>query len=635
MALRRGGIANPTDGFSGIFTVLFWIAFFAAGGYGVFWIIGTLNKKAESGLEEHAPISTAANKRDKKKEIARSSSPSGPAFKPTREDKPELDRAAADVNILVLAKEAARLKQDSSAQIEHAKNLVAARQRFNQLALGESQLPEVLDVNDEVLGYEEMDFTAMKPDLASEKLSRAISKIPGNSYIRVRVRRGNPREVILYFATTAGTGVSVAGRGTIKISNAFAIEVQKGLLTLPPDQLTDFERRQIEKILGVGEATDEEYAMLRDRLASARGEARVAAAAGESFTRQIERLNGFLAKGPVPEAILLKDGRKFTGKLLQDTPQAVSVRTIVGDITVAKEDVERLITAEEIRSEFQSKFVAGKKYREALQQLLTWTLEMDMPVHRELVAYTILQTVPNDPYARNAAGYVQMDGQWTLKNSIAAGAPIPERKAETKDDIRRELEAMGFVLRNNKWFSKVPWAVGIDSLYKPSTLKSTLNGTAIMDWHEQDTVIYRMDDKPRKLGPPNMKFVAPTAGQGLASILVEAPGEILECQVRASGAIIDSKINARIECFLTPDGGRSEVLYDINKGGDAAFHDVTRFVRGKQKFTVTARMVTVQDKYHTYARFLTSNKDSTQVFWVKGIVLKAAGEFDRVWANAR
>jgi hypothetical protein len=66
-----------------------------------------------------------------------------------------------------------------------------------------------------------------------------------------------------------------------------------------------------------------------------------------------------------------------------------------------------------------------------------------------------------------------------------------------------------------------------------------------------------------------------------------------------------------------------------------AFHDVTAYVRGKQRFTVTARILTIQDKYHAYARFLLSNRDSKQVFWVKGIVLKPAFEFDRVWANAR
>lgn len=636
MALRRGGIANPTDGFSGIITVLFWLAFFGAGGYGVYWVIGELKKKADAGVEENAPKGSAAYKREAKKEIARSTgSKSGPAFTPTRESKPELDRAAAEVNVLVLAKEAARLKDDTVTQMEHARSLTGARQRYQQLAAGASILPEVLEGNDEVLGYEEMDFTTMKPEVAADKLSRAISRIPPNTFIKVRVRRGNPRDVVLYFAASAGTGTTLSQRGYIKITNAFAIEVQKNILTLPPEQLTEFERRQIEKILGVGEATDEEYAMLRNRLAVAKGEAGASAASTESFARQIDKLGGFLPKAPVPEAILMKDGRRFTGKLLQDTPQAVSVRTLVGDITVAKDDVERLITAEELRTEFQSKFVAGKKYREALLQLLTWTQEMNMPVHRELVAYTLLQTVPNEPFARNAAGYVQMDGHWVLKNSIAAGAPIPERKAETRDDIRRELETMGFVLRGTRWYSKASWSTGIDSLYKPSSLKSNLNGTSIMDWHEQDTLIYRMDDKPRKLGPPNMKFIAPTGAQGLASILVEAPGEIVECQLRASGAIVESKAQSRLECFVTPEGGKSEILYDIVKGGDATFHDVTKFVRGKKKFTVTARMMTVQDKFHTYARFLTSNKDSAQVFWVKGTVLKPAPEFDRVWSSAR
>jgi len=375
--------------------------------------------------------------------------------------------------------------------------------------------------------------------------------------------------------------------------------------------------------------------MLRTRMSAAVSDTAAAGAVRDSFDRQISRLNAMLPKAPVPEAIVMKDGRRFSGKLLQDTPQAVSIRTIVGDITVAKEDVGQLVTAEDLRAEFKSKFNAGEKFGEALQQLMIWTYEMNMPVHRELVAYTILQKTPGDPFARNAAGYVQMDGNWALKTSIAAGAPIPERKAETKDDIKRELESMGFVLRNDHWFVKIPWSTGIASLWRPPSLKMNLNGTSVMDWHEGDTTLFRMDDKPKKLGAVDLKFIAPTAAQGLVSIGVEAPGEIIECEVRAVGAIAEDKQGARIECFLTPEGGRSEVLYDISKKSDTAFHDATRFVRGKSKFTVTARMVTVQDKYHTYARFLPSNIDSTQVFWVKGIVLRAAAEFDRLWAAAK
>src|SRR6185295_5738683 len=196
---------------------------------------------------------------------------------------------------------------------------------------------------------------------------------------------------------------------------------QKNLLTLPSDQLTDADRSQMEKILGVGECTEEEYAMLSDRLNGAKIASGQTTARGESFARQIQRLQGFLPKAVVPEAILMKDGRRFSGKLLQDTPAAVSIRTVVGDITVAKDDVERLITADDVRAEFQGKMNVGEKIKDALDQLLTWCQEMNMPVHRELVAYTILQRYPTDPFARGAAGYVQMDGNWVLKNSIAAG----------------------------------------------------------------------------------------------------------------------------------------------------------------------------------------------------------------------
>jgi hypothetical protein len=633
MAIRhRGTIGIPTDGFSGLWTALFWLAAFGAGGYGVYWAIGSLKHRADSEVETNAPKAMAAHRR----ELAGSDTPrkSPPAF-PVREAKPELDRAGAEVNILTLSKEAARLKGDSVTQMEHATAAAHARARFSQLAAGESVIPELLEPRDEVLGVDDMDFARVKPESASIYISRAISRIPPGTFMKVRVRRGNERDVILYFGAASGTGMVVAAPGRIKISNEFALEIQKQVLSLPPDQLLEYERKQIEKILGIGEATDEEYAMLIRKVTGAASDSAAAKGMGETFTRQIQRLEGFLPKAPVPEAIVMKDGRRFSGKLLAETPAAVSVRTVVGDITVPKDDVAQIVTANDLRAEFASKLGAGQKYRDALLQLIIWTREMNMPVHRELVAYTILQTTPSDPFARNAAGYVQMDGVWTLKGSIAAGAPIPERKAETKDEIRQELESMGFVLRGEKWFSKAPWSTGLDTLYQPGGLKIGLNGTAVMDWHEADTPIYRRDEKPKKLGGLDLKFIAPTGAQGLAKIEIEAPGEILECQVKACGYIMEEKPPARIECFLTAEGGKSQVLYDIPSKADFNFHDVTLYVRGKTKFSVTARLITVQDKYHTYARFLPSNKDTSQTFWVKGVVLKPASEFDRLWAGAK
>jgi hypothetical protein len=631
MAIQRRGIANPLD--TPLWGWLFWAAFFAAGGYGVYWCVGALKERADSEVDRNAPVSSAKYK----KSVAGGGSRQAPANYVPKNSKPEIDRLAAEVNLLVLSKEAARLRDDSGQQMEYARSLAGARQRFQQATQGElgANLPELLEGNDEILGLDDYDFSKMKPAEAASRITRSIGQIPPGTFLRLRVRRGYEREVILYFGAASGTGAVLAQHGYIKITQAFAQEIQKHVLSLPPEQLVDAERSRIEKILGSGECSEEDYAMLSEKVNGSKVAVGQANRRVESFARQIERLRAFLPKAPVPEAILLKDGRRFSGKLLQDTPAAVSVRTVVGDITVAKDDVERLITAEDLRQEFQSKLGAGERYRDALLQLLVWCQEMGMPVHRELVAYTILEKTPDEAFARNAAGYVQMDGQWVLRSSIAAGAPIPERKAETREDIRRELESMGFVLRGSKWYSKVQWSTGFDTLWRPSSLKSNLNGTVVMDWHESDTPLYRMDPKPKGLGQIDLKFIAPTGQQGLASIAIDAGGEIVECQVKACGGLIEEKPGARIECFVTGEGGRSEVIYDITKGADMAFHDVTPQVRGKQRFTVTARILTIQDKYHTYARFLPSNKDSKQVFWVKGVVLKPASEFDRVWAGAK
>lgn len=632
---RRSTIGVPTDGFSGIFSALFWLAVLGAGGYGVYWAIGALKARADSEVDKNAPKAMANQRKEMDRTNYAPTRKEPPPF-PVRQVGPEMDRAGAEVNLIILAKEAARMKGDVVTQMEYARSLAAARGRLQQMAEREPAVPETLEGNDEVLGLDEMDFTKMTPATAGVRITQAISRIPGNTFMKVRVRRGNERDVILYFANPTGTGAVLAHPGFVKISNEFALEIQKQVLSQPPEVLTEFERKQIEGVLGRGEATDEEYALLVRKLSGATADAGRVSGSSETFARQIARLQAMLPKAPVPEAIVMKDGRRFTGKLLAENPAAVSVRTVVGDITVAKDDVERIVTANDQRAEFQSKYTAGEKYSDALLQLLVWTRENDMPVHRELVAYTILQRNPQEPFARGAAGYVQMDGSWTLKTSIAAGSPIPERKAETRDEIRRELESMGFVLRGARWYSRVPWATGMDSLQKGGPVKVAHNGTQVYDWHEGDTPLYRLDEKMKKFtGPPDLKFIAPTQASGSATILVEAPGEILECSVRADGLIIEAKSGGRIECFLTAENGKSEVLYDISSKADMAYHDATLYVRGKTKFAVTARMFTVKDGFHTYARWLPSNKDTSQAFWVKGVVLKPASEFDRLYADAK
>src|SRR6185436_7944153 len=205
MAIKhRGTIGIPTDGFSALWSVLFWLAAFGAAGYGVYWCVGALKAKADSEVATNAPKASAVSRR----EGGAGSRKAPPNYEP-RQVKPELDRAAAEVNILILAKEAARFKGDSVTQVEHARSAALARVKYQRLAAGEFGVPEVLEGNDEVLWLDETELARMKPEAAAQFISNSISRIPAGTFLKVRVRRGNERDVILYFAAASGTGMVV------------------------------------------------------------------------------------------------------------------------------------------------------------------------------------------------------------------------------------------------------------------------------------------------------------------------------------------------------------------------------------------------------------------------------------------
>jgi hypothetical protein len=80
-------------------------------------------------------------------------------------------------------------------------------------------------------------------------------------------------------------------------------------------------------------------------------------------------------------------------------------------------------------------------------------------------------------------------------------------------------------------------------------------------------------------------------------------------------------------------GSRSEVLYGHLEEVRHRLPRRDEVRAGKVEVHRDGPDVHGPGQYQTYARFLPSNIDTTQVFWVKGIVLKAAAEFDRLWAS--
>src|SRR3954462_5005611 len=105
MALkRRSTIGIPTDGFSGIFSAVFWIAVLAAFGYGVFWAIGAIKSRADTEVDRNAPKAMDAHRREMKAGNPNTGAKNGAPVFPVTQIRPDLDRAAAEVNLLILNK---------------------------------------------------------------------------------------------------------------------------------------------------------------------------------------------------------------------------------------------------------------------------------------------------------------------------------------------------------------------------------------------------------------------------------------------------------------------------------------------------------------------------------------------------
>ncbi|HYF01004.1 MAG TPA: hypothetical protein VEJ18_18925 [Planctomycetota bacterium] len=632
--ISRGGVAIPlSDTIGTLFTWAIWIGLFVGIGYGIFYAVGRVKTHAEGDAKAAAPPGPLARPKPR----PNSSGPVTPPPPPNPVG-PQIERVVADLNMAVLAKESARLRGDRDGELERLTDANRLRNRLSQLAAGTDAAPPThLEPADEITAFEDQDLGRMDAAAAGDFLSRH-SRNPAYRTCKVGVKRfGEPRELYVYFGQPPSGAVAAApASDRVPITNDLALEVQAQVLSLPPDQLRLEERQRIERILGEGEASRPDYEWLIRRMA--KDDAGHLFDEKESFQDKIKSLEAMLPVAPVPDAVLTKAGYRVPGKLVSDTATAVTIQTVLLPVSVPKEHVRILYTAKDLREEFARRLKTGLDRTEALPQLLLWTKDWAMPVHHELVAYHMLQINRNDRVARLAAGYyAASEGRWAYRGGIASGKSMETARPERKTEIAPLLETYGFREVKGRWYREQMWSAGIHTLHEPSPFRMSTQGVQIVTWHEADTIQSRLFNPTGKTppGPSRLRFFAPTAKSGSVTLHVEAPNEILDCQVKAAGAVLEKGHGARIEVYLTPEGGKPTLLYAADAGGNEGWHAVTSLVAGKKRFSVTATMTTTVDKYHTYARFLTSLPDSREVFWVRGTVLQPAPEADKVWASAR
>ena len=620
-------------------------------GVGVLVVVAIGVVKLIKGVEERAEgdKNDAASKGGipgpKKQIPVHSPPPSGPASDPRRSVPPGgpgpsgrsmLQQSLNDLNVAVVSAEVARLRNESRNRSRFTEDAMNAAQRVAQA--NDPGLPDHLEPGDEITAFETFDLKKMREEDAAATLQRALEKKPAASYYRFRVRRNGERELsILFPPQTGGSATDFTPTGRIRIPNQLAIEIQKQVLSLPESLLPQTERNEIERILGKGEASPDEYQLLTRRMAT--HDAGDLQKDTESFRSQLAALEKLMVTSPVAETLVTKDGRRISGSIYGDTPAAVTIEAPYGRITIRRADVGALYAANEVREEFKHRLEGSRDKPQALRDLLTWTKDWQLPVQHEYVAVLILQMFPQDIQARAEAGYTAGGGgRWIMGTNFSTGAKPALPRPENKGELQAELQRLGYTLRGDHWYAKEPWSTGIDTLHSAAAVKPALSGCQIWSWHTGDTPqarLFNPSGKPKDGSPPLLRFIGPTGATGTVTITVEAPGEFFECKVKACGNVVERQKQGKIECYVTPDGAATQSLYAIDTGGNEDFHDITAMVHGKRKFVVSARLTTQVDKYATYARFLESMPETKEVFSVRGTLLQPAPELDKTWSAMR
>ncbi len=546
-----------------------------------------------------------------------------------------LQQALNDLNVAVVSSEVGRLRHESRTQSRYTEDAMNALNRATAASPG--GLPDHLEPGDQVTAFETYDLAKMRDEDAAATLQKALERKPSTTYYRFRVRRGAERELSVMFPPQTGGDGGFTPTGRMKITNQLAIEIQKQVLSLPETMLGEVERKEIARILGKGEATPEEYAFLTKRMQS--NDTAFIDKETESFKSQLAALERLLPTAPVAETLVTKDARRISGSIYSDTPAAVTIEAPYGRITIRRAEVGALYAATDIRDEFKRRLEGSRDKAPALKDLMTWTNEWQLPVHHEYVAFLILQLYPQDGPARTATGYsAGPGGRWIPGTNFATGAKPELRRPENRGELQAQLQAVGYIIKGDHWYSKEIWTSGIDTLHTAAGLRMSMSGCQVYSWHEGDTPqarLFNPTGKPKDGSAPRLRFIAPTGATGTVTISVEAPGELFECHVKAVGNVVERQKQGKIECYLTPDGTSTQTLYTIEEASDETFHDITSLVHGKKKFVISARLNTTVDKYSTYARFLQSLPDAKEVFWVKGTILQPAPDIDRTWANTR
>ncbi len=233
-----------------------------------------------------------------------------------------------------------------------------------------------------------------------------------------------------------------------------------------------------------------------------------------------------------------------------------------------------------------------------------------------------LRRDPGNTAARAGLGYVRASSGFWRRDAVAKetkeGIEFEGRKY-TRDALKQLLTSRGFVQLNSEWCKRRAWT-SVPPVHGKGR-QVTLSSAELFTVY--DAKLETIHDPFSKVNVQVKRFTPKShyygAIDGEAAVRIEAPGDLVECTVRAASKIVGE---GTVEVWLVVDAtGVSLRLYELTTGRNEEFIDISSQVKGKRAFTIVAKLKSRDEgRERRAARFLPSESAEGVPLEVRGVV---------------
>lgn len=130
-------------------------------------------------------------------------------------------------------------------------------------------------------------------------------------------------------------------------------------------------------------------------------------------------LLAILSMAPVrlfADEIFLKGAGSFAGRITQETPEMVTIDTGDGTVGVPRDRIDHIVKGRSALDDYRdrAKKLAINDSR-GWRELGRWAAHAGLSTQSREAYQNVLKTEPSDPEARQALGFVMLDGNWVTE----------------------------------------------------------------------------------------------------------------------------------------------------------------------------------------------------------------------------